>query len=239
LGRYRGHSPPGLLPVPSHWRLKSAAGGPLAEFTRDLADRPLQHHISQMDADQIARLAYLGLLTAALGGWLLLQLRSNPGRSLQMLSVWALIFVGVIAAYGLWHEIRRDIAPTQTILSQDAVAVPRAADGHFHVALLINDVPVRFIVDTGASDIVLSRRDAARIGMDPATLAYTGIAQTANGTVRSAPVRLDRVQLGQIVDQDVRAVVNEAELDVSLLGMRYLNGFSRIEIAGDELVLMR
>jgi aspartyl protease family protein len=192
-----------------------------------------------MDGDQIARLAYLGLLAAALGGWLLLQLRSDIGRSLQMLAVWALIFVGVIAAYGLWHDIRRDIAPTQTILSQNTVSVPRAPDGHFHLDLLINDVPVRFIVDTGASDMVLNRRDAARIGIDPATLAFIGSAQTANGSVRIAPVRLDRVQLGEIVDTGLRAVVNEGDLDVSLLGMGYLNLFDRIEIAGDELVLTR
>jgi aspartyl protease family protein len=187
-----------------------------------------------MDGDQIARLAYLGLIAAALGGWFFMQLRGNVGRSLQMLAVWALIFVGVIAAYGLWHDIRRDIAPVQSMLSENVVSVPRGRDGHFHLVLRINDVPVQFVVDTGASDIVLSRRDANRAGLD-----VSGVAQTANGTVRTAPVRLDRVELGEIVDTGLRAFVNEGDMDHSLLGMGYLDLFDRIEIAGDELVLTR
>jgi aspartyl protease family protein len=192
-----------------------------------------------MDGDQIARLAYLGLLAAALGGWFFLQVRSNIGRTLQMLAVWALIFVGVIAAYGLWTDIRRDVAPFQSMVAENVVSVPRSRDGHYHLRLLVNDVPVEFVVDTGASDIVLSRRDALRVGLDPETLAYTGIASTANGQVRTAPVRLDRVDLGGISDTGLRAVVNDGDLDISLLGMGYLGLFERIEIAGDELILTR
>jgi aspartyl protease family protein len=192
-----------------------------------------------MDGDQIARLAYLGLLAAALGGWFFMQMRGNVGRTLQMLAVWALIFVGVIAAYGLWNDIRRDVAPFQTMVSENVVSVPRSPDGHYHLRLLVNDVPVEFVVDTGASEIVLSRTDAARVGLDPDTLAYTGIASTANGQVRTAPVRLDRVALGDIADTNLRAVVNDGDLDISLLGMGYLGLFDRIEIAGDELLLTR
>lgn len=204
-----------------------------------LASGVFRPHISAMDGDQIARLAYLGLLAAALGGWFFMQLRGNAGRSLQMLAVWALIFVGVIAAYGLWNDIRRDVAPVQSILSENAVSVPRGADGHYHLVLRINDVPIELVVDTGATDIVLSRRDALRVGLDPADLAFTGVAQTANGEVRTAPVRLDRVQLGEISDTNLRAVVNEGDMDFSLLGMGYLNLFGKIEIVGDELVLTR
>jgi aspartyl protease family protein len=192
-----------------------------------------------MDADQIARLVYLGLIAAALSGWFFMQLRGNLGRSLQMLAVWALIFVGVIAAYGLWNDIRREVAPTQSMLAGNVVSVPRGPDGHYRLLVEVNGTPVDFIVDTGASDIVLSRQDAARAGLAPETLAYTGMAQTANGTVRTAPVRLGTVRLGEITDTDLRAVVNEGDLDVSLLGMGYLDLFNRIEIAGDELILTR
>ena len=52
--------------------------------------------------------------------------------------------------------------------------------------------PVRFMVDTGASDIVLSRRDAERVGIEPGSLSYLGRARTANGAVATAPVRLAR-----------------------------------------------
>ena len=70
----------------------------------------------QMDADQIARLLWLAVLGAALLGWFVMQMRGNFGRTLQYMAVWALIFVGVVAGYGLWQDIRRDAAPMQAVM---------------------------------------------------------------------------------------------------------------------------
>jgi aspartyl protease family protein len=103
----------------------------------------------------------------------------------------------------------------------------------------VNGTPVDFVVDTGATDMVLSREDAARIGLDPGDLAYTGIASTANGQVRTARVRLDEVSLGGITDRGVTASVNAGEMSGSLLGMSYLHRFERIEIANGRLILER
>ena len=100
--------------------------------------------------------------------------------------------------------------------------VPRAFDGHYYLTLDLNGVPVDFVVDTGATDMVLTRADAARIGLDPDALAYTGVAGTANGQVRTARVRLDEVSLGGILDRNLPASVNEGVMDTSLLGMSYL-----------------
>jgi aspartyl protease family protein len=87
--------------------------------------------------------------------------------------------------------------------------------------------------------MVLTQADAKRAGLDPETLAYLGRANTANGEVRTAFVRLEQVQLGEIVDRDVAAVVNEGQMEQSLLGMGYLQRWGRIEIAGGELILTR
>jgi len=192
-----------------------------------------------MTGDDIARIAFIGLIGASLAGWFLMQMRGNLSRGLQQLAVWALIFVGVIGAYGLWNDIRSDLLPTQAMLSDGQIEVPRRQDGHYHLTLQVNDVPVDFIVDTGATDIVLSRADAKAVGLEPDSLAYLGQAQTANGVVEIAPVRLDRVQLGTIEDRNLRAVVNGGDLDGSLLGMGYLQLFERIEIADGVLVLTR
>jgi len=86
---------------------------------------------------------------------------------------------------------------------------------------------------------VLSRRDAAAAGIDTGALIFTGRARTANGTVRTAPVRLDSLAIGPFEDRDVRAVVNAGEMDGSLLGMDYLRRFSSVEITGERLVLTR
>jgi aspartyl protease family protein len=192
-----------------------------------------------MDADSLARLAFLVLLALALGGWFLMQARQSPSRTLQALAVWGLIFLGLVAGYGLWHDIRDDIAPRQAVMGDGRVSVPRGPDGHYHLTLRVNGAPVDFVVDTGATDIVLSRADAARAGIDVGALRFTGQARTANGTVPTARVRLATVELGGHVDRDLRAVVNGGDLDGSLLGMGYLHLFTRIEIAGGELVLTR
>ena len=104
---------------------------------------------------------------------------------------------------------------------------------------MINNVPVDFLVDTGASQVVLTIDDAARVGLDPDSLAYIGTAFTANGEVATAPVRLDRVELGDMVDTRVRASVNSGQMESSLLGMSYLSRFESIEIRRDVLILNR
>ena len=117
--------------------------------------------------------------------------------------------------------------------------MPRGRDGHYSLTLQINGVDVDFLVDTGASQVVLTQQDAARVGLNPDKLAFIGTAFTANGEVRTAPVRLDTVDLGGIRDTRVRASVNGGEMSGSLLGMSYLNRFDSIEIRGDRLILTR
>ncbi len=192
-----------------------------------------------MSTDQIMQLTYLVLLAAAIGGSAIVAGRSNMGKMAQQAAIWALIFVGVIGAYGLWEDISADVNPRQSLVAAGTVTVPRGFDGHYHLTLDINDTPVAFVVDTGASQMVLSQRDAARIGFDPSELQYSGMAGTANGLVRTAPVILDRVALEGITDRDIPAIVNGGAMENSLLGMTYLGLYDRIEIRNDELVLMR
>jgi aspartyl protease family protein len=195
-----------------------------------------------MSADDTASLVYLLLLLLLVAGSYLLVSRGRLGQVLTQAALWALIFLGTIAAYGLWPEIRSALVPTQQALvtpEGQAVTVPQAMNGHYYLKLRVNGVPLVFTVDTGATDMVLSREDARAAGIDPDGLAYLGSADTATGIVRTARVTLDEVALEGIVDRDVRAVVTDGALDSSLLGMSYLQLFSRIEIAGGELILTR
>jgi aspartyl protease family protein len=192
-----------------------------------------------MTTDQTMQLVYLVLLGAAIGGSFIMAGRSNMGKMAQQAAIWALIFVGVIAAYGLWEDVSNDVNPRQAIISDSTVEVPRSPDGHYYLRLDINDTPVDFVIDTGASQIVLTQDDAARIGIDLATLRYTGSASTANGIVRTAPVILNNISLGGITDSGIAAVVNGGDMDASLLGMTYLGLYDRIEITGGQLVLDR
>lgn len=193
-----------------------------------------------MSGDQIASLVFLGLLGGALALSYWIGSRGNLGRIARQAAIWVLIFVGAIAAVGLWPTIRDTVAPRQTVMQNGReIIVPMAHDGHFYLTLDVNGTAVRFVVDTGASDIVLSAEDAMRIGIDPTALVYSGRAMTANGIVETAPVRLATVRLGAITDEGMRAVVNRGELSESLLGMSYLRRFARLEMSGGQLRLAR
>lgn len=186
-----------------------------------------------------ARLAYLGLLLLAIGGFLVVEFRRDAGSTLRAVLAWGLIFLAAIGAVGLWEDIGRDVMPRQAMVSPTRIEVPLGTDGHFHLTAELNGAPVRFIVDTGASAIALAPRDARRAGIDLDRLVYAGRARTANGTVPTATIRLDRVAIGDIVDENVPAMVIQGGLDRSLLGMDYLRRFARVGFEGDLLVLER
>lgn len=194
-----------------------------------------------MESDQITRLIYLGVLGTVLLSYALISGRQNLGQSIRHLALWGLIIVGVAAGYGLWQDVSQ--SENISVTGDGAVVLRAGRNGHFHIDLQVNGTLVDFIVDTGASDLVLSQADAARVGLDPQALPYLGRARTANGVVGLARVTLDEVVLAHdglvIRDQDVSAFVNEGELDVSLLGMGYLRRYARIAIEGDRLILER
>jgi aspartyl protease family protein len=193
-----------------------------------------------MTAEDMARLAYLTLILIAVAGWLAADLRHRLGPTLKNLLLWSFIFLGVIGSYGLYEDFRMQIAPRQMVVDGGArVEIPRAFDGHYYVTLVANGIPVEFVVDTGATDIVLTRADADRLGIDPGRLVYTGRAGTANGEVNTAPARLQTLGLGAVIDRNVPVVVNAGKMDQSLLGMRYLQRFRRLEIANGKMVLER
>jgi aspartyl protease family protein len=121
----------------------------------------------------------------------------------------------------------------------DRQSVTLAADsaGHFISEGSINGIPIRFVVDTGASSIALPGADARRMGIDYRK-GRRGMSQTANGPVPIYVVKLETVRLGSIELSGVEAIVIEQGLEVALLGMSFLN---RVEMKqeGSTLTLLR
>jgi len=192
-----------------------------------------------MDSENTARLIYLVLLGSVIAGYFLISSRERMGEMARQAALWGFIFIGVIVAYGLWSDVSKTVLPRQSAFENGRVEIPVRPDGHYQLTLYIGDVPVDFIVDTGASNVVLSQQDAERVGIDTDTLIYGGRASTANGEVRTARVTLQDVRLGELDEGSLRAFVNEGELDSSLLGMSYLRRFGRVEITPNMLVLER
>jgi aspartyl protease family protein len=118
------------------------------------------------------------------------------------------------------------------------VSIGRDHRGHFKAHGRIDGRQVSFMVDTGASVIALTEREADRLGIRPSRGAFTSSVQTANGVVRAAPVTLSSVDIGGLVVRDVRAlVVPGSGLGENLLGLSYLTRLKRFEYANNKLVL--
>ncbi|MFN3669353.1 MAG: TIGR02281 family clan AA aspartic protease [Brevundimonas sp.] len=115
----------------------------------------------------------------------------------------------------------------------------KAGDGHYWAEALIDGKPVRMMVDTGASLVVLTPADAIGIGFDVRPDDYSGTLMTASGPVRAAPVALRSVTVGEARVERVDALIVEKGLPHSLLGMSYLGRLSAFTATPAEITLRR
>ena len=122
-------------------------------------------------------------------------------------------------------------------LAEAGVSIARSRDGHFWIDAEVNGRQIRFLVDTGASDVVLTREDADSLGILLQPQDYSLIYRTASGTTRAAPVQLDYVSFGTLHLWNVEAAVNQSNMDVSLLGQSFLSRLSGFEVSGNILTL--
>ena len=126
--------------------------------------------------------------------------------------------------------------PTQQAGEGGETRLDRSEDGHFYVEASVNDQPVRFLVDTGATGVALTIEDAERIGIEFTPGSFRVVGSGASGPVHGQNVMLDSVDVDGKAAADVRGAVIEG-LGVSLLGQAYLSQLEKVEISGDEMLL--
>lgn len=164
------------------------------------------------------------------------------------LAIWAGIFGVALVGYayrddlsGIAARVFGELMPGIAVVNEEAgTATFRSGrDGHFLVNATINGADVRTIFDTGASAVVLTSADARSAGIDTSALRFEVPVSTANGTGRAAVVRLERIEIGGIVRNNIRAFVAEASaLDTSLLGMSFLETLTRYSVSANSLELV-
>jgi aspartyl protease family protein len=134
-------------------------------------------------------------------------------------------------------EVRPAVASVADARAR-SVVIARNAQGHFDVDGRVNGRRIDFVVDTGASVVALTARDAARLGIRPPRNAFVAEVKTANGTIRAAPARLDVVAIGGLELRDVAALVlPDDALSDNLLGLSFLSRLHRFEYSDGKLVL--
>jgi aspartyl protease family protein len=196
-----------------------------------------------------SRLIWLGAFGALIGAGLI-----RSGRPLgdmaRNLGTWAVIVLALIAGYQYRYELQ-DLASRVTaglipgsplaLGVEDGhatVTLDKADNGHFEARILVNGAPVRTVVDTGATSIVLTSEDAQAAGFNPAALSYTIQVSTANGMARAAAVKTKEVAIGGIVRKDMPVMIAApGMLGQSLLGMNFIGSLSGFDVRGDRMIL--
>ncbi|MEQ1578037.1 MAG: TIGR02281 family clan AA aspartic protease [Hyphomicrobium sp.] len=204
------------------------------------------------DTGRIIYAAALGLFALFLAVSIAGDYRGRWGRALQHAAIWVCLGIGLIGAYAyrdaipvMTARIVGEVMPPGQPISAEAagtgeraVRLRKRPDGHFVARAEVQGTTLGFLVDTGASTVVLKPADAEKAGVDVGALAYTVAVQTANGTAYAAAVRLRSVTIGPIEVNDVEALVTKpGSLKENLLGMSFLKRLRSYEVSGDFLTL--
>ncbi len=126
-------------------------------------------------------------------------------------------------------------APVAQVPALDAVEFERAPDGLFYVTGLVNGQTIRFLVDTGASVVMLTREDAAAVGLKLDRNEFQSHVRTANGASAMAWTRLRDIDIAGHRLSQIDAAVPRDGLPVSLLGQNLLRKLGVVTIDGDRL----
>jgi aspartyl protease family protein len=201
--------------------------------------------IGPLSTHDFSRLAYrIGLAVFILGTVVTL-FRERFTQAITAALLWVAVGLVLVVAYSYRSELHQvtdrvfaELVPGYVISQGRTVAVARTDSGDFAVNAEINGARIDMVLDTGASSIVLTRDDAKAAGLPIEVLDYSVNIDTANGRTRAAPVTLDLVAVGSLVERSVDALVAQpGQLKTSLLGMSFLNRLQSWEVRGDHLIL--
>jgi aspartyl protease family protein len=207
--------------------------------------------ISGIDATTFGYLAIMLALLVYVAGGLMTRYAGGASAMVRDAVTWIALGLGLVTLYAYKEELTplaarvvAELLPGTAMTVEESanglteVKIRRRLDGHFNAIVDLNGKPVSMIVDTGATSIVLTPKDAKKAGIDPEKLTYRIPVLTANGRTVAARVRLDKVAIGPLDRTKVEALVAKpGALTESLLGMTFLSRLRSYEFSGDFLTL--
>ena len=181
---------------------------------------------------------------AALVGSAIFSQRIPLRQAVRYIAIWALVFavLGIGYVYrddfvSVGSRLRSALDPSHAVqIAPHTVTLTESANGQYEVMGEVNGQPVRFMIDTGSSDIVLSPDDAARLGA-PTGLKFDHQYETANGAGLGADWQVSSLAVGPIRFSGVPVSVNKVPMSSSLLGMSFLRRLNSYEFKGRQLIL--
>jgi len=198
-----------------------------------------------MENNEWVNILYLMLLLAFIASSIFTRGNMPFLKAVKYFSIWAAIAMFIIILYSFrfdFLEVKTrlvgELNPSHIqVNSSDKIIINMSYGNHFYANVKVNNQNIRFMIDTGATDMVLSLRDAKKAGINIAKLIFNKPYQTANGISYGASVVLKDVKFGNLNLKNVRASVNSADMGVSLLGMSFLRNFKKYEFYQNKLIL--
>lgn len=132
----------------------------------------------------------------------------------------------------------RSEQPKQTSRGRK-VRLKQGRGGHYFADVRVNGRKLSMVVDTGATSIALTAKDAKRLGVYPRASEFIYKTRTANGITKVAVVTLKEVKIGKIRVKNVQATVHKGKgLSINLLGMSFLNRLRKFYFEGDTMTMV-
>ncbi len=199
--------------------------------------------IAGLARHDFARLAAKVALGLVIGGLVFVLFRQRLSEALQAALFWVVLALLLAVAYSFRGDLRAigdrvlaDLIPGRPVQVGRAVEIARGRSGEFFVDTQVNGARIGMVLDTGASSVVLTPEAAKAAGLPLEVLSYSVTIETANGRARAAPVMIDRIAVGSILERSVPALVAQpGQLRVSLLGMSFLNRLEGWDVRNDRL----
>ena len=197
--------------------------------------------LSQVDLTSLA----VQIVFVVVIGWSVLTFfRGRFATALQSAMIWVVIALLLAIGYTYRFELQdvsdrvlAELVPGHVATRGRMVEIVRTG-GSFSIGAQVNGARVPMALDTGASSVVLTQEAAKAAGLPLEMLAYTVNVDTANGRARAAPVTLERLAVGGIIERSVPALIAQpGQLNTSLLGMSFLNRLESWEVRGDQLLM--
>jgi aspartyl protease family protein len=201
--------------------------------------------VASLNALDTSSLGFKIFIVALLAVVVVVLFRGRFNEAIKSILIWLAIVLALAIGYTYRFELRdvadrvmAEFVPGHAATRGRTVEVARGPGGNFVVTTQVNGARVPMIFDTGASSVVLTHEAAKAAGLPLEVLTYSVAVETANGRTRAAPVTLQTIGVGGIIERDVAALIAQpGQLRQSLLGMSFLNRLEGWEVRGDRLAL--
>jgi aspartyl protease family protein len=169
----------------------------------------------------------------------------NLKRTARNVLIWVAAGGVLVIGFSFQNELqelglrlRSNLVPGYPVQTADhELTLSEGEGGHFQVYGSVNGTRIAFMIDTGATDIVLDPSDAKRLGMDLDRLTFDRAFGSANGIGYGAKTMVASLAVGPIQFSNVEVSVNKTQIGTSLLGMAFLKRLKSYSVSGGKLIL--